>query len=685
MPGGAQSLSGSGSVSSQAAHNADRNRFAGAIGAMQRGQREHSREIVDIPRPSPKRSLSVINVPEPKRTRGSQSLAVITIPTPKRTRIGLGTAPVDDFWRQQTGGPSMAEVPYDPERQLQAFMHTSGTEMGHSLGVVPRSRSDLSIAARGARRFLELVNVRSRTPLPARDQPAHKRKPEMVTRRDANELIRDESGALIQDKWQDFVETHKPGLRVRQLTRDERDRERDRHIGDERRRHARDTQRAVDIGVLSRAEQAEHLAAGPVKFRDKRRTGIRESEEVSAERRAADARRAKDEEFWRKNPQLSREAQTQVRSRRKRDLSEMYRGKGTDAAYIKFHQDQEERLRLAEEERTARRRPLSDPATKPPRRRKLDKRPKEHPPSKSTLLAVELDRHKQHDPPPAYAPPTGVPFDTQLAQQTEQGDILAAKLAGRVAHKPVSISPSPDSGIQGRDGPGYMQAGKVHRKRALEEDVEVGVDEPTTDPKSPKRAKSGKEWDAQQAEEDRLFKVIKAKHLAKTQLELEDVNYQLQQARAAKQRMYEEGEMKLREIDEHMRRGRAVRSIQSNQAIAAIFQRGQRQRHEQLLKEEQERHSRAQSGYGFQTPPAPWAVGEKRAAGAVDLQYPTRQQAEDPVMPAPAGGIAPTVPGLASQSGEEQPTESPRRKLSPASCRDCGAGSRGQGGYPFAC
>ena len=93
---------------------------------------------------------------------------------------------------------------------------------------------------------------------------------------------------------------------MRQLTQDERDRERDRHIGDERRRHARDTQRAVDIGVLSREEQAEHLAAGPVQFRDKRRAGIRESEKVSAERRAADARRAKDEDFWRKNPQLSR-------------------------------------------------------------------------------------------------------------------------------------------------------------------------------------------------------------------------------------------------------------------------------------------------------------------------------------------------------------------------------------------
>ena len=69
----------------------------------------------------------------------------------------------------------------------------------------------------------------------------------MVTRRDANELIRDESGALIQDKWQDFVETHKPGLRVRQLTHDERDRERDRHIGDERRRHARDTQERLTL------------------------------------------------------------------------------------------------------------------------------------------------------------------------------------------------------------------------------------------------------------------------------------------------------------------------------------------------------------------------------------------------------------------------------------------------------
>ena len=145
-----------------------------------------------------------------------------------------------------------------------------------------------------------------------------------------------------------------------------------------------------------------------------------------------------------------------------------------------------------------------------------------------------MDRPKQHDPPPSYAPPTRVPFETQLAQQTEQGEILAAKLAGRVAHKPVSISPSPEtarpstphdpspgvhmqavdvhdelriqrtleeakakrepsppqapaSGIQDRDGPGYLRAGKVHRKRALEEDVEVGVDEPTTDPKSPKR------------------------------------------------------------------------------------------------------------------------------------------------------------------------------------------------------
>ena len=108
----------------------------------------------------------------------------------------------------------------------------------------------------------------------------------------------------------------------------------------------------------------------------------------------------------------------------------------------------------------------------------------------------------------------------------------------------------------------------MHRKRALEEDVEVGVDEPTTDPKSPKRAKSGKEWDAQRAEEDRLFKVIKAKHLAQTQLELDDVNIKLQQARAAKQRMYEEGEMKLREIDEQLHRGRAVR----HQAITAIFE-----------------------------------------------------------------------------------------------------------------
>jgi hypothetical protein len=238
-------------MSSQAAHNADRNRFTGVIAtetAMQRGQREHSREIADIPRPSPKRSLSVINVPEPKRTRGSQSLAVITVPTPKRTRgsrqIGLGTAPVDDFWRQKTGGPSMAEVPYDPERQLQALMHTSGAEMGHTLGVVPRSRSDLSYAARGTRRFLELINVRSRTPVPGRDKPAHKRKPELVTRSEANEMIRDESGALIQDKWQSFVETHKPGLRVRQLTQDERDRERELHIRDQRRRFARDTQRA---------------------------------------------------------------------------------------------------------------------------------------------------------------------------------------------------------------------------------------------------------------------------------------------------------------------------------------------------------------------------------------------------------------------------------------------------------
>ena len=94
-----------------------------------------------------------------------------------------------------------------------------------------------------------MINVRSRTPVPGRDKPAHKRKPELVTRSEANEMIRDESGALIQDKWQSFVETHKPD-------QDERDRERELHIRDERRRHARDTQRAVDIGVLSR--QAEY-------------------------------------------------------------------------------------------------------------------------------------------------------------------------------------------------------------------------------------------------------------------------------------------------------------------------------------------------------------------------------------------------------------------------------------------
>ena len=142
--------------------------------------------------------------------------------------------------------------------------------------------------------------------MPGRDKPAHKRKPELVTRSEANEMIRDESGALIQDKWQSFVETHKPGLRVRQLTQDERDRERELHIRDQRRRFARNTQRAVDLGVITEKEQAEHLASGPVQFRDKRRAGIRESEKVSAERRAKDARRAKDEQFWRKNPQFER-------------------------------------------------------------------------------------------------------------------------------------------------------------------------------------------------------------------------------------------------------------------------------------------------------------------------------------------------------------------------------------------